>query len=257
MAFDKVIAIGWDVGGWMGSNHGVAICQWDKTSKKISWLGKPTETSITHNSLMSLEQLIQQVDPSFDLDHSSRSNTLVVIGVDAPLGYPMAFTKLLNGETPPIVKPQKEIHNPLAYRRTDQEIHNVFGKKPLSAVFDRIGNNATLAILHTRLWEKDNDFIVYPFRERTFKDNRIIIEVYPALVKERRNAEVSEELRQYMPAGIEPGTDAYDASICALYAIAYGTNGTLLPKLVEPPIHLAEESKEEGWIYYMINRGEE
>ncbi|SES12822.1 hypothetical protein SAMN05518684_108172 [Salipaludibacillus aurantiacus] len=33
MPFNKVIGIGWDVGGWMGKNHGAAICEWVRQIK--------------------------------------------------------------------------------------------------------------------------------------------------------------------------------------------------------------------------------
>lgn len=205
--------------------------------------------SIPDNKLMSLEQLAQPVDPSFNMSNIEE-DTLVVIGVDAPLGFPSAFIKLLNGGRPAVMKPAKEIDNPLAYRFTDREMYRVFGKKALSAAYDRIGNNATAAMLHTRLWQEEHEFKTYPFDDPWAEDNKIIIEVYPALVKEKRFEEVHNYLREFFPSNTASGTDAYDACICAIYAIAFGMSGKVLPSLQGPPTDRKEEVKEEGWIYY-------
>ncbi|UCZ54973.1 DUF429 domain-containing protein [Bacillus shivajii] len=252
MSYNKVIGIGWDVGGWMGKNHGVAVCEWNCRTNTIQWRGKPAATSLAENSLTSLEKMVQVCDHEMNVN-KDHEDTLIAIGIDAPLGYPREFTQLLQGEMPSVTKPKREIDNTLAYRATDQEIHRVFGKKPLSATFDRIGNNATVAMLHARLWEKDHGFKVYPISDQNVDDNRIMIEVYPALLKAKRFEEVFEPYREFMPAGTEVGTDAYDACICALYAIAFGTNGALLPNLAHPPKHLKERVKEEGWVYYFTD----
>lgn len=241
----KFIGIGWDVGGWMGSNHGLAICEWNMGEKAVHWIGTPTEISLPQNNLLTIEDMFKAVCPNHNL--GLLDDSFIVIGVDAPLGYPVQFKKLLLGEEITVVKPEKEIKNCLAYRYTDQEIYRVFGKKPLSATFDRIGNNCTSAILHARKWEMENKFKTYPFREPEASDNKIIIEVYPALLKPSRYSAAIKGISRLLPK-IEPGTDAYDACICALYAIAFGTKGTILPLLKDPP--QLEAIKDEGWIYF-------
>ncbi|TDL31064.1 DUF429 domain-containing protein [Jeotgalibacillus sp. S-D1] len=252
MIFDTVIGIGWDVGGWMGHNHGVAICQWERRTNQIVWRGKAAEISIPAQGLLSLKQLTSEVEPAFTFEDIGM-NTLIVIGIDAPLGFPAAFNRLINGEKPEMQKPDKEINNPLAYRVTDREIYSVFGKKPLSASYDRIGNNATAAMMHTKLWENEG-FKTLPFQTATESDRRLIIEVYPALVKEKRFEEAHNKIRRFIPDDAVPGTDAYDACICALYAVAYGSQGNVLPELQSPPENKAEEIKEEGWIYYFSQK---
>lgn len=242
---DKIIGIGWDVGGWMGNNHGVAICEWDPATNTIDWRGTPTEIAIPKNGI-SLQHLIGTVDPTFSLDDRSQ----YIIGVDAPLGYPKAFIQFINGEINPVEKSEKEIYNPLAYRYTDRVIYETIGKKPLSAVFDRIGNNATAAISHAHMWEKRDGFKIYPMAKQVKTDKKIIIEVYPALVKASKASEAHANLRQYLPTNVKPGTDAYDACICALYAIAFGADDAPLPSIAHPPAHAEEVVKEEGWIYY-------
>lgn len=243
--FKRVIGIGWDVGGWMGHNHGVAICEWKQGEQVVQWMGVPAEISIPHGGLLTFENLAAAVDP--ELNVANLEDTLIVIGVDAPLGFPAQFTRLLAGETPAVIKPTKEIENGLAYRFTDQEIYRIFGKKPLSASFDRIGNNSSAAIIHTRNWEQDFSFKLYPMRAAEPGDDRIIIEVYPALVKAQRFLDAHPGLAKHLPS-IQPGTDAYDACLCALYALAFATGGELLPRLQGPPQD--HYIKDEGWIYY-------
>ena len=54
-----MIGIGWDVGGWMGTNHGFAVCQWDKQNNSIEWVGSPNETSIPEGRLLSLHEMVK------------------------------------------------------------------------------------------------------------------------------------------------------------------------------------------------------
>ncbi|QQK80005.1 DUF429 domain-containing protein [Salicibibacter cibi] len=245
----KVIGIGWDVGGWMGNNHGIAICVWDRITNTVDWIGVPNEIAIPSSGI-SFHHLIHAVDPTFTFDKHS----LLIIGIDAPLGYPKTFTRFINGESISLEKPDREIENPLAYRYTDQVIYEKFGKKPLSATFDRIGNNSTVAIYHARKWQKENNFKVYPMGKPDKEDQKMMIEVYPALVKASKTSEADTFLNKYLPSNVQPGTDAYDACICALYAIAFGTNGLLLPALAHPSEHAKKLAKEEGWIYYLEKR---
>ncbi|QQK76145.1 DUF429 domain-containing protein [Salicibibacter cibarius] len=245
---DKSIGIGWDVGGWMGNNHGVAICEWDPATNTIDWIGTPTEIAIPENENLSLQYLIDASGDPFKLE--TINDHRIIIGVDAPLGYPKAFIQLINGKINQVDKPEKEIYNPLAYRYTDRVIYETWGKKPLSAVFDRIGNNATAAMSHAKMWEKHDGFKICPMAKREKTDKKLIIEVYPALVKASKTAVAHANLTQYLPTDIKPGTDAYDACICALYAIAFGADDAPLPSIASPPAHAEEVVKEEGWIYY-------
>ena len=73
-----------------------------------------------------------------------------MIGIDAPLGWPAEFVRLV-GRAPNHARPYLppaggEFESRLAYRYTDRAVHRRCGKKPLSAAFDKLGNNATKAI---------------------------------------------------------------------------------------------------------------
>lgn len=70
----------------------------------------------------------------------------LALGIDAPLAFPRALGNLLAGRGVECAVPQREIDNPYAYRDCERWLHQQYGKKPLSATFDRLGNNATLAL---------------------------------------------------------------------------------------------------------------
>ncbi|MCV5480433.1 hypothetical protein OFN48_34325, partial [Escherichia coli] len=70
----------------------------------------------------------------------------LALGIDAPLAFPRALRDLLNGQPHSCAVPEREIDNPYAYRDCERWLYQQYGKKPLSATFDRLGNNATLAL---------------------------------------------------------------------------------------------------------------
>lgn len=243
-----VIGIGWDVGGWMGSNHGLAVCEWKMSEQNVLWHGSPVSTSLPKDRLMRIGDLLSVTESRLSITDSDR----VTVGIDAPLGYPDAFQKLLGEqEHASVTRPEREIDNPYAYRLTDRLIHSRFTKKPLSASFDRIGNNATVALSHAAEWQKEG-FRRMPHEEAAYGNSlRQLIEVYPALVKTGRYKEAAEPFRSLMPPDLEVGTDAYDAAICALYALAFSIpEPSRLLELERPTERDMPLARTEGWIYH-------
>ena len=179
----------------------------------------------------------------------------VVVAVDAPLSFPAQFRRLLSGEGVEFLVPDREIESELAYRETDRHVHERLGKKPISAAFDKLGNNATVAMVHARRWHECDEFSVPPLTEVRNPD-RVIIEVYPALAKDRRTGEARGILSSLIPSEAKRGTDAYDAAICALHAAKFGCGQALqeIPPLVGPE-PVTEVIAEEGWIYYFSPDG--
>ena len=243
---NNLLAVGWDVGGWMGSNHGFSILHWDYEEKEYSWLGKSVELKIPDQSTFSLDYIFNKVtaENGFKINDYD-----LVIGVDAPLSFPRGFKDFINEKQKIFKRPEKEIYNPLAYRKTDVHIYETLGKKPLSAVFDRLGTNATAAIVHVNKWVEEYNFSLQPINDK--KNNRDIIEVYPALLKASKYSAADEPFKSMIPASVKAGTDAYDSALCAIMALAYGAGEDLaeLPELVGPD-EIESEIKEEGWIYY-------
>jgi predicted nuclease with RNAse H fold len=164
------------------------------------------------------------------------------VAIDAPLAFPSAFVELLAQGMLPVMTGTREIDNPLAYRDCDRFIARTHGKKPLSASFDKLGNNATVAMTVTRRWRAQG-FRVVPFDDPG-DGRRLALETYPALFK--RAGVVVERARALLPRGLHDGTDEQDAALCALAAVAYsGAEDSRLPKLVPPP---SGEGKD-GWIF--------
>ena len=91
-----------------------------------------------------------------------------------------------NDDTRPIIE-AIEIDNPLAYRETDRHVYRAFGKKPLSGSFDKLGNNATVAMVYTRRLSATGQLRVMPFDEPLI-GIPTAIEVYPALLKSKVQA---------------------------------------------------------------------
>ena len=77
-----------------------------------------------------------------------------------------------------------------------------------------------------------------------------MVEVYPGIHKRgpRRDAAAIEPLARWMPAEAVPGTDLYDASICAILGLVFAGAGDILklPMLTTPDPALP---REEGWIF--------
>lgn len=238
-----VLGIGWDVGGWMGNKHGLAIAEWEYGNGSITWLGTAT---IALTEILTPQEIYRLVTGKV-LDESSNK---IVIGVDAPLGFPIDYQNLVSGYPLDFSKPQREIDNRLAYRETERYLHRVFSKKALSAPFDKLGNNATVAIYYAKRWA-EYGYQLHPMADSQ-DSSKSIIEVYPALSK-TKGGMVTSPILELLPLNLKVKTDEYDAAICALLAIAYGANGThpKLPILVGPPKKLADYARQEGWIYHL------
>jgi hypothetical protein len=233
----ELLAVGWDVGGWRGDKQAVAVCC--AGQGKAQWLGDQVRFRITkpQDKGGTLEALVHLAWP--EAPHDLWDRYRPVLAIDAPLGFPKAFVDLLNGKSPVI---------PLAYRETDRHIHKTFTKKPLSASFDRLGNNATVAISFARHWGAR----MLPFDEDD-GHSPLIIEVYPALVKQPKSPICYRTIRRLLPRGLKANSDEHDAAVCAIMALAFGLKGQRdwLPKLERPNGHIERDvTRTEGWIYY-------
>ena len=148
MLRQPVLGIGWDVGGWIGRRQAVAVAEWNNNSAQ--WRGTPMRFSIADlGERGSVDDLVRYAWPT--ASSAILQTHELVMAIDAPLGFPVAFSELLARRSTPSIDPGgAEIDNPLAYRETDRHIYRTFLKKPLSGSFDKLGNNATVAMVHTR-----------------------------------------------------------------------------------------------------------
>jgi hypothetical protein len=248
-----VLAVGWDVGGWHGTKQAVAVALLE--GDILRWQGRPALFSIAnlHESGGSAVDLTRLAWPEAPDDVLDRYR--VTIAIDSPLGFPEMFAQVLVSDDVPKVEASTFYENPLAFRECDRWVYRTFGKRPLSASFDKLGNNAVVAIIHARKWSQLQGFQIAPQHGQEPGD-RTIIEVYPALVKRADTVDrrCYERFGRLLPTELEPGTDQYDAAICAVLAASYGVtqldDTSDLPSLMLPPDSIPRSTlKDEGWIY--------
>ena len=243
---NKLFALGWDVGGWMGKNNSFVLIKADLKSQELTWLYTESNHQINKGALFELTNIFNEL-----ANKKITKSSEIVIGIDAPLTFPKQFIEFLSDKSEYIKKPELEIFNPLAYRETDRFIYRQYGKKPLSASFDRLGNNTTVVISHLRYWKKTYDFKIETNNLKYNKGKINVIETYPAMLKPGKYEKAFPPIEKTIPDQIKAGTDQYDATLCALMALQFGFNNNYdgLPSLVFPPENRAIY-KEEGWIYH-------
>lgn len=245
-AINDLIGVGWDVRGWQSRKQATAVARFRRESKQIEWLGV---SELFRFTVGSAPGFIELAEPAVGLELAQQlfSHEHITIAIDAPLSFPISFQHLIEGKAKELSVPEREIENKLAYRDCERWVKEHYNKKPLSAPFDKLGNNASLAISVAQNLEKQH-FMKVP--QTSLQSKRAVIEVYPGLVKTgtERILPAIPELEKYIPKSLEVGTDQYDAAICALLALLFQGVGSYidLPELV--PIHEGFNSVE-GWIY--------
>jgi hypothetical protein len=241
------IGIGWDVRGWQGNAQAVAVVGWQAREQRLHWFGVSPLFRLSSRVAPDLDALLR---PALQ-DEMRLMQVLacpqLALGIDAPLAFPRALAELLAGRGGDYAVPQREIDNLYAYRDCERWLHRQYGKKPLSATFDRLGNNATLAL---SMLPRLADLQLVP--SRVPQAERAVLEVYPALAKVVGKASPARaEIAASLPEDVTPGTDRYDAALCALMALQYAAKGTVssLPPLVSP---VADFPLDEGWVYHFV-----
>ncbi len=166
----KVISIGWDVGGWHGEKN--AICKLEYDGEKIT-MSKPEI----------LKKVFDQKGIPYFIETVIKDDyKQFILAIDAPLGLPVEFTNLINGNEVFIPDVEKgSFENRLAFRETDMHIKSILKKTPISPSFDKLTNNLTLALNMTRLLK--NSFKIYPFHDYDSMNKNNVIEVYPGIFR--------------------------------------------------------------------------
>ena len=238
-----MISIGWDVRGWQSPKQAVAVAALE--DGRLAWPGLAPAFAFPTGERLGLDTL---VGPALDSEQRAvlAAARRVVVAIDSPLAFPRALRDLMHGDGDPR-PPAAEIDNPLAYRECDRRVAKTYGKKPLSAAFDRLGNTASLAMAVCQGLRRGG-FQVVP--QDADASRKAAIEVYPGIHKQgpRRADPAIEALGRWLPSSVPPGTDLYDACICAMLGLVYaGAGDTLgLPPLTPPDPALP---REEGWIF--------
>jgi hypothetical protein len=277
MSDSKIISIGWDVGGWLGNKNAVAALKYE--GGNFEWIDLPKTFEIKDNPL-SLDEFIKLAGIE-----EIRPDYKYIIAIDASLGLPSAYVDLIkNLEIGSIYKSntkRKEINNLFAYRETERVIYEKFNKKPLSATFDKLGNNFIVAMTHLKTW--GDEIIIHPQQNKASEENKFdVIEVYPGVLKENTNQKWDENLKKTLNLYLDEiqklllqlkseeinnafkyylnnkeeektketfKTDELDACICAILGMAFKNPSDTIFKLQHPN---TENIISEGWIYYPI-----
>jgi Protein of unknown function (DUF429) len=204
MTTKPVLGVGWDVGGWCVSKQGVAAAT--LVDGAVQWLSSPRAFRLSTGPINTFDQLLAAAAGP----NANPTAYRVFLAVDASLAFPAPFRAFLNGEDVPPFCPRKRIENPPAYRFTEREVYRVFRKTPFSGSFDKLGNNATVAMWHLRKWKAADAVRVVPF-DTARADMAVAIEVYPALAKlatEEKGRAVA-ELDAHI-GKLRPDSDEYD-----------------------------------------------
>ena len=89
-----VLGVGWDVGGWIGNKQAVALAEWKGNSAQ--WLGTPRCFSVAQlGDNWSVDDLVRRAWP--EAPSEILQSHELVMAIDAPLSFPVAFSELLAG----------------------------------------------------------------------------------------------------------------------------------------------------------------
>ena len=225
--------LGWDVGGWncdRNPNSRDALVALDQGGQRIGqpWRGNLRQTINAFSTAPEfIAAILRLCKLSLPVDSAQ-----VTIAIDAPLGFPAAFTEMISGG-PPLSEIGASSDNPYLYRFTERRLV-AEGLTSLSAVKDMIGSQSTKA-MHTVARYTN---LVGP---GVWSDGSCLtmIETYPALCRKRAPGSFS-ALAQ---ATTSKDSDILDAEVCAQIAHAFEKR----PGWLEPPHRDAPLA--EGWIW--------
>jgi hypothetical protein len=225
--------IGWDVGGWncdknSRSRDAIVILDAGREIVGTPWRGNLrvtiNEASNTRNWVERLFGLCKADAPS-----SSYSAT---IGIDTPLGFSTAFYDL-STTLKPVSSIGDSSTNPYLYRTTERFLFS-HGIKPLSAIKDMIGSQATKGMhVLAKFAAESSDCGVWT-------DGEILtaIEAYPSPCK---RSDLIQDLRAAYST--LKHDDEEDALTCALIAYLHAVQPQ---QLILPPSNVQAR---EGWIW--------
>lgn len=230
--------IGWDVGGWncdknSKSRDAIVILDYEGRQVGKPWRGNLTDIISSSNSSHDLFNSVFDLCET-EVPHDSYQ---AVMAIDTPLGFSTEFTNLLTTQR---IAENVSDHtaNPYLFRTTERLLFQR-GHKPLSAIKDMIGSQATKGI-HTR-----NKFAPYVDSCGVWSDKKRlkIIEAYPASCK--NSPSIMDWLDRLALGNYHQ--DIKDAAICSMIAYYFDK----APHQMYSPTDNIPES--EGWIWTTLN----
>lgn len=232
---DNTLFIGWDVGAWNCEKNGKsrdALVILNAKAEPVgnAWRGNLRDTFASCNSLPELLQAIGTL-----CQFTYQNNQSVVMAIDTPLGFSNGLLALLQG-TASTNRFTASSDNPYLFRETERFLFT-HGYKPLSAVKDMIGSQATKGLHLLR------KFGLKPDNAALWRSETVTaFESYPSVLK--KSALVQRHIEKLQQNPQWPGwhDDCKDAAYCAIAALLYHQQ----PHSLATPYF---DASFEGWIY--------
>lgn len=225
--------IGWDVGGWNCDKNGKSRDALVILDTELKLAGKPWRGNL-RSAINGATNAAEFVSALFALcgTQPDTATPQVMLAIDTPLGFSEAFVRLVTGLecTEPVGSSQT---NSYLFRQTE---HYLFqrGLKPLSAIKDMIGSQATKG-MHVLA-----KFAPHATSCGVWSDGAALtaIEAYPSSCKE--SATIQGLRSRYAPLG---HNDEEDALTCALIGYLHAAQREALAS----PLDTVPAG--EGWIW--------
>lgn len=240
--------IGCDMGGWHGSNDGLAICKWDGStlSQVGEWSGRlfhpvndyatqPTVQASQNNVANFIRMKRVAKDQILDglVDAMVAEEARIIIAIDGALAWPAKFAKLV-ADAPsachmPTFDPKgRAIDNPYLYRETERFIKAAvsLGKDPFTAPGAWFGNNSSKAQALVAWFAQQLSGLYRPpfcpWDLQSAKAARYtLIEVYPAASNHSKEFMALSWPRAEQTMENVGNSDIADAKRCAMTAVCY------------------------------------
>ena len=225
--------IGWDVGGWNCDNNGKSRDAIVIIDEMLGNVGKPWRGNLRKCIAASattsdwLKGLFAKCEAQYP-----EQPVPVTMAIDTPLGFPEEFVSLITRKGYAEAD-ETSGRNRYLFRQTERHLFEK-GKKPLSAIKDMIGSQATKGIHALTKFAPQFESCGVWTDGHGFR----VIETYPAVC--RGTKVVKTLLEGSKTLGHE---DENDARVCAVIAHLFGTGRDSL----EGPSDTVPHS--EGWIW--------
>jgi hypothetical protein len=232
---DAKFYVGWDVGGWNCDKNGKSRDAIAILDSRLTLCGKPWRGNL-RECMNKSGNALEWLNCLFDLCGAKRmpADASAVMAIDTPLGFSEQFVQLVcNGRC--VESIDSSDTNQYLFRETERFLCRQ-GFKPLSAIKDMIGSQATKGI-HALAKFAPTNAECGIWRGG---DVLIAIEAYPSACKRSKSLCDLHKRGKYKSLGHQ---DKDDALTCALIAHLFSRKRKTL---ILPP---ADVPKFEGWIW--------
>ena len=226
--------VGWDVGGWNCDKNGKSRDALVILDAGLNIVGKPWRGNLRAaiNEATDSADWIKRLFALCKADEPCQCQ--ITLAIDTPLGFSDEFVRLVTQRNHAGEVGSSDT-NPYLFRQTERFLFE-HGLKPLSAIKDMIGSQATKG-MHVLA-----KFAPQTLRCGVWSDGKRLtaIEAYPSACKASATIK---GLQQPFEAQTRPTDDLDDALTCALLGYLFDTHPD---KLISPG---ASVPASEGWIW--------